>query len=126
MNVKKGEEVVLAGYPGKGRVGSNQHDTNSELFCLLTLVKSVSERNISCVFRRDDLIDIPGSGLTSKGKELGGLSGGPLFGLAQKNGCWAWSLAGVLRANNLQLERLLATPAHVILADGSLRKRRAR
>ena len=64
----------------KSRNDANRsHVHGGPLFCDAAPVTRVTDRQITCRFERDKMIDFSGSGLPPQGYDIGGVSGGPML-----------------------------------------------
>ena len=63
-----------------------------------------------------------GRGLPPQGMNLGGISGGPLLILTEKNRDWSFNIGGVISEmpSSAHFEIVIVEPVHFIAADGSV------
>lgn len=122
-NVKEGDGVVFAGFPGHERLELGELECEFGLYSALTLVSSSSARHFGCAFDRSEWIDTMGNGLPEEGFDLGGISGCPVLALKKVDppGDWSLSLAGVAYNSSVGIgEILLVHHASAIRPDGQL------
>lgn len=114
----EGQEVIFAGYPGVDRHIRGQV---VDIGCHMALhrVQSISDKDISCVFEREYMVDALGHGLPQPKQFLGGISGGPLFKLIT-NGIERWELVGIVYEFDQDNEILKARQTKYILPDGRI------
>ncbi len=117
-----GQAVVFAGSPGNERLEVGPRELSFAVFPALMIATSVSERQISCQFEREYLVQAPGFQEPRPHYETGGMSGGPLFTVVERNGIWRWHLGAVIKEGNASLDIVTAAPADCILIDGCLRR----
>jgi hypothetical protein len=91
-----GENVMIAGFPGRGRINIKRDEINFGIYSAMTPVTSITDHQISCRFDREYWIDAHGLGLPPLGYGLGGISGGPLLIPDFRDGAWFWRLGGVI------------------------------
>ena len=90
----------------------------------------VGRKDITTVFDRSRWIDAMGLGLPPERYDFGGISGGPMLSVIERNGIRSWALAGVIyegpnpsTENGHSIpgfETIKARRAHFIGADGRL------
>jgi hypothetical protein len=117
-----GQPVVFTGYPGNERLEIGPRELSFAPLPALMIATSVSERQISCQFEREYLVQAPGFQELGPHYETGGMSGGPLFTVVERNGIWRWHLGAVIKEGNASLDIVTAAPADRILIDGRLRR----
>ena len=117
-----GKGVLFAGFPGHERFELSSHEVSFGIYAALGTATTVSERNITCQFKRKDWVEITEFALPPKGYSLNGLSGAPLFTVIERDGLWLWALGGVIYEFSPNIEIIMASRADNILADGSLKK----
>lgn len=86
----------------------------------LMVAKSVNQRNISCCFEREFLVERRGFSAPPPNYDIGGMSGGPLLTLVERNGLQYLSLGGVISQGSSDFELFFASRADCILEDGTL------
>jgi hypothetical protein len=94
------------------------------------VASSVSEKDVSSVIERENLIAVLGGGIPPENFDFGGMSGGPMLSVIETGSIRSWSLAGVIyegpnpardEAQAIAgLEIIRARRAHFILPDGQL------
>jgi hypothetical protein len=114
-----GQAVLLAGFPGcEKRFGSNFVDVR--MYAAKWTVDSVNDRDISIVRPPDGkVLDVNETGFPVREYDFGGMSGGPVAMVEEKNIC-AWFLAGVIYECQQSLEIVKAARADFIDADGKV------
>lgn len=121
--------VVFAGFPGVERQRVARRAISWGIYTAGTVASSVSERDVSCAFERDNWIDVMGTGLPPEGYDMGGISGGPMLMIVERRGLRSYCLAGVVyQGPNAEgiagFEAVRARRAHFILPDGRLDRSR--
>ena len=119
---KTGQAVVFTGYPGNERLEIGPRELRFSPLPALMIATSVNERQISCQFEREYLVQAAGFQEPRPHYETGGMSGGPLFTVVERNGLWRWHLGAVIKEGNASLDIVTAVPADRILMDGRLRR----
>ncbi len=119
---KIGQAVVFTGYPGNERLEIGPRELSFAPLPALLIATSVSERQISCQFEREYMVQAPGFREPRPHYETGGMSGGPLFTVIERNGILRWHLGAVIKEGNALLDIVTAAPADCILIDGRLRR----
>ena len=119
---KTGQAVVFTGYPGIERLEVGPRELSFAPLPALMTATSVSKRQISCQFEREYLVQAPGFQESPPNYETGGMSGGPLFTVFERNGLMLWHLGAVIKEGNPSLDIVTAAPADYILKDGRLRR----
>ena len=114
------QAIVFAGYPGNERLEIGEMELSFAPFPALTIAKSVRDTQIACQFEYEHLVTTQGFQRPPEDIDTGGMSGGPLFSVIEKNGILRWHLGGVIAEGNAALGILTAAPAHYILEDGQL------
>jgi hypothetical protein len=117
-----GQPVVFAGYPGNERLKVGPRELSFAPLPALMIATSVSDRQISCQFEREYLVQAPGFQEPRPHYETGGMSGGPLFTVVERGGISRWHLGAVIKEGNASLDIVTAAPADCILKDGRLRR----
>ena len=114
--VVPGDFVSLSGFPGAWKDvypgGKVEHDTFS---VGPQEVTSVSEGRIACVFERGNWVQSSGTRGVDL-KELGGMSGGPVFILRRLH----WELAGIITDFSESFDLLYAAPARRLAYNGRI------
>ena len=116
------EGALFGGFPGKLRLEPGSMQCNFGLYTALTPVSSSSERHISCLFEREEWIDVIGNGIPEEGYDLGGISGAPMLILEwSESGIFSWFLGGIIYTSSTSLgEIVCAYHSCHINSDGSL------
>jgi hypothetical protein len=123
--------VVLAGYPGRGRTRMDQTSMMFGRIAIGSNVSSSRDALISLHIERDQMYRCLGHGDLSDDYNFGGVSGGPVVALAERNGIRCWMAAGIiLRGPNpgddptqqsiSGLEIFQVRPVRFVKADGTL------
>jgi hypothetical protein len=120
--VEKGESVALGGFPGDLRELISPHWLRRNSFSIgATSVSSVTNHQFACQFerhlwvwasKRHSLEDAQ-----QHARELGGLSGGPVFALRG----FSYDFVGIIYEFSSNLDILFAKHASLIGADGTIR-----
>jgi hypothetical protein len=122
--------VYFGGFPGVETIRLSRNEISFGASAGHGAASSVSERDVSSLIERSNLIPVLGRGLPPENFNFGGISGGPLLSVIEQNGLRSWSLAGVIHegpnpssdaAQAIDgLEIIKARRAHFILPDGTL------
>jgi hypothetical protein len=119
QQVKPGEPVMLAGFPGNSRELLKFDELEFRPFCAAGIrVNSVHDEKFSCQFEREYWITSFGEKTNpSHLKILGGMSGGPAF---VDRGV-RWEFAGIIYEHQPEYDLMFLRPAHLIAADGTIK-----
>lgn len=83
--LSEGEYVAFAGFPRRYRENSGPGLIVLNAIGGILRVESVSDRRLTSVLNRDDLVLTKGHEIPPQGSEIGGLSGGPVFRIIKGN-----------------------------------------
>jgi hypothetical protein len=113
----EGEFVAFAGFPRRYR-----EDNGPGLILLgaiggILRVESVSDRRLTSVLNRDDLVLTKGHEIAPRGSEIGGLSGGPVFRIV--NG--KIELAAVFKEDSVLYDAYFFAPMASVTLDPDVR-----
>ncbi len=114
--------TVTVGSPGISPLKVGPRELSFAPLPALMIATSVSDRQISCQFEREYLVQAPGFQEPRPHYETGGMSGGPLFTVVERGGISRWHLGAVIKEGNASLDIVTAAPADCILKDGRLRR----
>jgi hypothetical protein len=112
--------VAFAGFPGNDRSLVAPYELSFALCAGLMIANSVNQRSISCRFDREFLVETRGFPAPPPNYDIGGVSGGPLLTLVERNGLQYLALGGVISQGSSELELFFASRADCILEDGTL------
>jgi hypothetical protein len=112
--------VAFAGFPGKEPLLVAPYELNFAVCGGLMVAKSVNQRNISCQFGREFLVETQGCAAPPSNYDIGGMSGGPLLTLVEHNELQYLALGGVISQGSSELEPFFASRADCIHEDGTL------
>lgn len=122
--------VYFGGFPGVETVWASPREISFGAAPAGGVASSISERDVSSLVNRANLIPLLGAGIPAENYDFGGMSGGPMLTVVEQNGLRSWSLAGVIyQGPNTSLdinkaiaglEIFKARRAHFILPDGTL------
>jgi hypothetical protein len=117
-----GQGAFLAGFPAASRLWIDWRSISFGLYVGSLRINTASDRQITCPFEREYWIDATGRGLTPRGFDLGGLSGGPLLIPMDVDGVWNFELGGIISEarTSVDYETVVSVPAHFIAPDGSI------
>ena len=91
------EFAFFAGFPAQSRGMSPTGRTFAAVpYFAMPPMTRVTDRQITCRFEREKLIDFSGSGLPPEGYDIGGVSGGPLLMPTLTDQGIIWRFAGVV------------------------------
>jgi hypothetical protein len=115
-----GQAAILVGFPAASRLWVDPRSMSFGLYTATLVINAASDRQIS--FDRKYWIDVMGRGLTPRGFNLGGISGGPLLTAYEIDGVWNFHLGGVISEarTSLDYETVVSVPAHFITPDGMI------
>ncbi len=120
--------VFFAGFPAETRWITQERDFATVPYFATTPITSVTDRQITCRFDRDRMIDFSGGGLPPVGYDIGGVSGGPmlmptLVGDGAVEGI-VWRFAGVVVeasvGPDVMFGQVVAVRGHYIQPDGQI------
>lgn len=97
-----GHDVIVAGFPRviREEMGPAEYGFNS--MTLITPVSSVGEHSFACVFERDNWVSASAPPGAKDERDLGGISGGPVFLISRLS----ITLAGLVTEHNPTLDIL--------------------
>ncbi len=116
--LQEGRGVVFAGYPGVYREEEDWNVSWSP-YSALAITSVVAEDRIMVQFEREFMVPEDGKALPSSNLWLGGMSGGPLFGLWESPVLYI-NIAGVVVDFNENLEIARFCPINHIRQDGTI------
>lgn len=126
--------VYFSGFPSVGNIWLSPNEISFGASSGGGVASSDSERDVSSLVERQNLIDVMGHGLPPENYDFRGMSGGPMLMVIETGTLRSWALAGVIyeRPNPSPdeaqaiagLEIIKARRAHLILSDGQLDIRR--
>jgi hypothetical protein len=126
LSPASGDFAFFAGFPAQSRGMTPAGNFATAPYFATLPVTSVTDRQISCRFDREKMIDFSGSGLPPVGYDIGGVSGGPmLFPTLVHEGNIegiVWRFGGVIvqASTGSMFEQVVAVQAHHIQADGRI------
>jgi hypothetical protein len=112
--------ILIGGYPRISRVVRDNDLVEWGILAAIGIADQVFNNQIIWTIERVHNIkhptipDIPNKAM------LGGISGGPLIALLQRNGIHYWALAGIVTLGLSEFEAVVAKRADVIGADGKI------
>lgn len=122
--------VHYAGFPGTETIWLSPGEISFGAAPGGGVASSVSEKDVSSLIERENLIAVLGGGIPPENFDFGGMSGGPMLSVIETGGIRSWSLAGVIYegpnpspdvAQAISgLEIIRARRAHFILPNGQL------
>ncbi len=115
-----GKGIVFAGFPGGERELVGPRDMSFAVFPGLGVATTVSDRQISCQFDRNYVVETQGFRTPPENYEIGGMSGGPLFRVEDRGDLQVWRLAGVIKEGSPSLDIMFASRVDCIQPDGTL------
>jgi hypothetical protein len=115
--------AFFAGFPAQSRgMSPPGHVLAAVPYFAMPPITSVTDRQITCRFEREKMIDFSGSGLPPEGYDIGGVSGGPLLMPTLTDQGIIWRFAGVIveaAAGNL-CEQIVAVRETFIQPNGHI------
>jgi hypothetical protein len=115
--------AFFAGFPAQTRGMSPKGNFFATApYFAMPPITSVTDRQITCRFEREKMLDLGGSGLPPPGYDIGGVSGGPMLMPTLVIGGVIWRFAGVIieAAAGTLFEQVVAVRAHHIHPDGRI------
>lgn len=114
--------VLLAGYPAAELVMEGPRIGSFGIYAAAAIAQRTTDWQLSCRVEWDNVREIPGLGsLPPRGFDTGGMSGGPVFAIRERNGILSFPLAGVISEGHSSWDTIIADRADFIRADGSVR-----
>jgi hypothetical protein len=97
LNPAEKEFAFFAGFPAqsRGMTPTGRMFATVPYFAMPPIA-SITDRQITCRFERDKMIDFSGSGLPPQGYDIGGVSGGPMLMPTLTDQGIIWRFAGVV------------------------------
>lgn len=122
--------IYFGGFPGVETIKLSRNEISFGATAGGGVASSISEKDVSSLIERINLIPVLGRGHPPENFDFGGIRGGPMLTVVEQNGLRSWSLAGVIHegpnpapdaAQAINgLEVIKARRAHFILPDGTL------
>lgn len=122
--------IYFSGFPSVGNIWLSPREISFGASAGGGVASSISERDVSSLVERQNLIDVMGNGLPPENYDFCGMSGGPMLTVVETGTLRSWSLAGVVyegpnpspdKAQAIAgLEIIKARRAHFILPHGEL------
>lgn len=114
--------AFFAGFPAQTRGMTSDGNFATAPYFAMPPITSVTDRQITCRFDRQKMIDFSGSGLPPPGYDIGGVSGGPMLMPTLVEGGVVWRFAGLIveAASGDLFEQVVAVRAHYIQPDGRI------
>lgn len=123
LNPAEREFAFFAGFPAQSRGMTPTGRMFAAVpYFAMPPITSVTDRQITCRFERDKMIDFSGSGLPPQGYDIGGVSGGPMLMPVLTDQGIIWRFAGVIieaAAGDL-FEQVVAVRATFIQPSGRI------
>ena len=127
---QEGRGVYFSGFAATGTLWLSPSEISFAAVPGGGVADVVGRRDIWTVFDRSRWIDAMGLGLPPERYDFGGISGGPMLSVIERNGIRSWALAGVIvegpnpsseDGHSIPgFETIKARRAHFIRADGRL------
>jgi hypothetical protein len=102
----EGEYVAFAGFPARYRVDGGPGQIDLNLVGGILRIESASDRRMTSVIYRDDLVLTKGPEIPPKYSELGGMSGGPVFRIENK----VIELVAIIKEDSKEYDALFFAP----------------
>jgi hypothetical protein len=122
--------IYTCGFPGTGTLWLSRNELSFGAVPGSGVASSVSDRDISSLIERDQLIGVLGGGVPPENFDFRGISGGPMLAVVETGTLRSWMLAGVIYEGPnpsedptqaiAGLEIIRARRAHFLLPDGQL------
>src|SRR5260221_4311043 len=122
--------VYTCGFPGTGTVWLSRNELSFGAVPGSGVASSVSERDVSSLIEREQLIGVLGDGVPPENFDFRGISGGPMLAMVETDKLRSWVLAGVIYEGPNPsddpeqaipgVEIIKARRANFILPDGRL------
>jgi hypothetical protein len=123
LNPAENEFAFFAGFPAQGRgITPTGRMFAAVPYFAMPPITRVTDRQITCRFERDKMIDFSGSGLPPQGYDIGGVSGGPMLMPTLTDHGIIWRFAGVIveAAAGALFEQVVAVRATFIQPNGRI------
>lgn len=127
---QQGRGLYFSGFAGAGTLWLASNEISFAAAPGGGVADVVGRRDIWTVFNRANWIDVMGLGMPPERYDFGGISGGPMISVIERNGVRSWALAGVIYegpnpstqegAAIEGFETIRARRAHFIRSDGTL------
>ena len=115
-----GRGIMFAGYPGIERIEFGAREMGFGVYTAVATATAVSPRNITCQIDHSELIDTLGLGLPPPGYDPGGMSGGPILTIIERQNFVSWRLGAVIYEASPDMGIIVAARAEVIQPDGRI------
>ncbi len=122
--------VYFGGFPGTETIWTSPQEISFGALPAGGIASSISEIDVSSLIEREHLIPLLGEGIPPPDYNFGGISGGPMLSVVERNGVRSWALAGVIYEGPnpspdpeqavAGLEIIRARRARFICPDGTL------
>ena len=123
LNPAEKEFAFFAGFPAqsRGMTPTGRMFAAVPYFAMPPITR-VTDRQITCRFERDKMIDFSGSGLPPQGYDIGGVSGGPMLMPTLTDQGIVWRFAGVIveAAAGVLFEQIVAVRGIFIQPTGRI------
>jgi hypothetical protein len=123
LNPAEKEFAFFAGFPAQSRgMTPTGHMFAAVPYFAMPPITRVTDRQITCRFERDKMIDFSGSGLPPQGYNIGGVSGGPMLMPTLTDQGIVWRFAGVIveAAAGVLFEQIVAVRGIFIQPTGRI------
>lgn len=116
------QESSVVGFPASLRLWADARSISFGYYYGSPRVGTATDRQITLPFEREYWVDALGHGIPPKGMDLGGMSGGPLLFVTEKDRDWSFNIGGVISEMppSAYYETMIAVPAHFIDTDGRI------
>jgi len=113
--------VLLAGYPATEIVKKGPRTSSFGTYAASAIAQRTTEWQLSCRVEWNYVQGMPElGGLPPRGFDTGGMSGGPVFTIRERDGILSFPLAGVISEGQPAWDTIIADRADFIRADGSI------
>lgn len=119
---QEGRGIMMCGYIGEERRQRNRRQVDWGMLGVVGVARRVSDEQITWIPDHENHVSVPGVPQLTRNKDLGGISGGPLIAWFERPKTYLsyFSLAGVIKEANAELEYVVASRSHFIRADGKI------
>lgn len=117
-----GQQSTVIGFPASTRLWTGPRAISFGIYCGSPSIGGAGDRQITMPFERDHWVPSVGLMLPPEGLDLGGMSGGPVLMLTEKDNDWSYIIGGVISEmpQSRDYELIIAEPAHFIAPDGTI------
>ncbi len=113
--------VLLAGYPAKATISASSHSRCFGIYAASGVAQRVTDWQLTCRIEWENTQKSTLGALPPRNFETGGMSGGPVLSIREKNGILSFPLAGVISEGDAATDTIIAERADSIRPNGDIR-----